>query len=120
MRQHLDGRECFCFGLDAEWKNAKESLRTDRNGGMAMEVPQPCRSKHHLLGSRRSNPISRNVRIYKFTFDCDDFVTSGTVSHAKESFVRCEKFPFICMMVVSLKTLSFLKLSAAQASFTCL
>lgn len=27
MRQHLDGRECFCFGLDSEWKNAKEFLR---------------------------------------------------------------------------------------------
>ncbi|CAK8988369.1 unnamed protein product, partial [Durusdinium trenchii] len=27
MRQHLDGRECFCFGLDHEWKNAKEIMR---------------------------------------------------------------------------------------------
>jgi len=27
MRQHLDGRECFCFGLDRDWKNAKEFLR---------------------------------------------------------------------------------------------
>ena len=58
MRQHLDGRECFCFGLDRDWKNAKEFLRIDgglkidRKGSIPTFLAKTTKGLHHHWRSR--------------------------------------------------------------------
>ena len=78
MRQHLDGRECFCFGLDRDWKNAKEFLRIagglkiNRKGSIPTLLAKTTKGLHHHWRSRvikvycmrrpaKKNPINSTV-----------------------------------------------------------